>query len=42
MPTWAGVLDPGDLWSMAYYVRSLTELRNTPDGVALRDSLGIR
>jgi mono/diheme cytochrome c family protein len=42
MPTWAGVLDPGDLWAMAHYVRSLTELRNTREGVALRDSLGIR
>jgi mono/diheme cytochrome c family protein len=42
MPTWAGVLDPSDLWAMAHYVRGLTELRNTPAGDSLRQSLGIR
>lgn len=42
MPTWAGVLDPADLWAMAHYVRTLTELRNTPAGDSLRLALGIR
>ena len=31
MPTWKGVLPDADIWAMAHYVGSLTELRGTPE-----------
>jgi mono/diheme cytochrome c family protein len=36
MPTWAGALRPKELWGLAYYVRSLTLRRGTPEAVATR------
>ncbi len=42
MPTWAGILEPNDIWAMAYYVRSLSLMRGTPEGEELRKQLGIR
>jgi len=39
MPTWKGVLPDADLWAMAYYVRSLVALRDTPEGEALNARL---
>lgn len=39
MPTWKGVLAERDLWALAYYVRSLALLRDTPGATALRASL---
>lgn len=35
MPTWAGILDPADLWAMAHYVKSLADLRGTTEGKTL-------
>ncbi|MEW5873823.1 MAG: c-type cytochrome [Candidatus Zixiibacteriota bacterium] len=35
MPTWAGILEPADLWAMAHYVKSLADLRGTPEGKQL-------
>ena len=35
MPTWKNVLPDPDLWAMAYYVRSLLDLRGTPAAVEL-------
>ena len=42
MPTWAGILEPNDIWAMSYYVRSLSLMRGTPEGDKLRKELGIR
>jgi hypothetical protein len=39
MPTWKNVLPEPDLWAMAHYVRSLAELRGTPEGAALQKRL---
>ena len=39
MPTWKNVLPDPDLWAMAYYVRSLVELRGTAEGAALQKRL---
>jgi mono/diheme cytochrome c family protein len=39
MPSWKDALPEEDLWSLAYYVRSLTELRDTPQATALRQQL---
>lgn len=39
MPAWRGALPEEELWAMAYYVKSLTELRNTPEREKLRASL---
>ncbi len=44
MPTWKGALPEEDIWAMAYYVRSLVDLKGTPEADARRhqliDSLG--
>jgi len=39
MPSWKGSLPEEDLWAMAYYVRSLVDLRGTPGAAALRARL---
>jgi mono/diheme cytochrome c family protein len=39
MPTWKNVLPDPDLWAMAYYVRSLVELRDRPEADALAQRL---
>jgi hypothetical protein len=39
MPTWAGGLQPRQLWGLAHYVESLALQRGTPEGAALRRSL---
>ena len=39
MPTWYDALPAADVWAMAYYVRSLIEMRDTPQAFALRETL---
>lgn len=39
MPTWKNVLPDTDLWAMAHYVRSLVELRDSPEAGALEQRL---
>jgi mono/diheme cytochrome c family protein len=39
MPTWKGALKEDELWGLAYYVRSLTEKRDTPEAAKLSGSL---
>jgi mono/diheme cytochrome c family protein len=39
MPTWYGALPATDVWALAYYVRSLIQLRDTPEAFALREAL---
>jgi mono/diheme cytochrome c family protein len=39
MPTWSGALTPRQLWGLAYYVRDLSLLRDTPEADALRARL---
>jgi mono/diheme cytochrome c family protein len=39
MPTWKNVLPEPDLWALAHYVRSLVELRGTPEAAKLRRTL---
>ncbi len=36
MPTWKNVLPEPDLWALSHYVRSLVELRGTPEAAKLR------
>lgn len=35
MPSWKGVLEDDQVWAVAYYVKSLMEMRNTPERDAL-------
>jgi mono/diheme cytochrome c family protein len=37
MPTWKGALPDEDIWAMAYYVRSLIDIRGTPEAEARRE-----
>ncbi len=39
MPTWYGALPASEVWAMAYYVRSLLQMRGTPQAFALRRAL---
>lgn len=39
MPTWKGALPDDDIWAMAYYVRSLIDVKNTPEADARRKKL---
>lgn len=39
MPTWAGALEPNQIWGIAYYVHDLALKRNTPEAKALKTSL---
>lgn len=39
MPTWKGALPDDDLWAMAYYVRSLIDIKGTPEADARRERL---
>jgi len=39
MPTWKGALPDEDIWAMAYYVRSLIEIRGTREADDRRDRL---
>jgi mono/diheme cytochrome c family protein len=39
MPTWKNVLPEPDLWALAHYVRSLVDLRGTPEAATLRKRL---
>jgi mono/diheme cytochrome c family protein len=39
MPTWKNVLPEDDLWALSHYVRSLVELRGTPEAAKLRTRL---
>jgi mono/diheme cytochrome c family protein len=36
MPTWAGALEPEQIWGLAYYVQSIALLRGTPAARELR------
>ena len=37
MPDWKGTLADKDIWAIAHYVKSLMALRDTRDGIAMRD-----
>jgi mono/diheme cytochrome c family protein len=39
MPTWYNALPASDIWAIAYYVQSLTEMQGTSEGFALRATL---
>jgi mono/diheme cytochrome c family protein len=39
MPMWKGALSDDDLWAMAYYVRSLIDIKGTPEADARRERL---
>ena len=39
MPTWKGALKEDELWGLAYYVRSLVEMRDTPEAGKLAATL---
>jgi mono/diheme cytochrome c family protein len=40
MPQWKGSMpDEGDIWALAYYVRSLVDMKGTPAARALREKL---
>ena len=39
MPTWKNVLPEGDLWAMAYYVRSLVAMRGSAQALMLQKML---
>jgi mono/diheme cytochrome c family protein len=39
MPSWKGTLQDDEIWAVAYYVKSLMDLRNTPDRQKLLDSI---
>lgn len=39
MPSWKGVLEDDQIWALAYYVRSLMDLKNNPDRNRLMDNL---
>lgn len=39
MPTWKGALPDEDIWAMSYYVKSLIQLRGTPEADRLREEL---
>jgi len=39
MPVWKPPLGDRDLWALAHYVKSLTDLRATPEGLALQARL---
>ena len=41
MPAWKGAgLSDSDIWALAHYVKSLMDLRDTPEGAALKAKLG--
>ena len=37
MPTWKGALPDEDIWAMSYYVRSLVDIKGTPEADARRE-----
>jgi mono/diheme cytochrome c family protein len=39
MPTWKGAIPEENLWALAYYVQTLVNLRDTPEGRALKEHL---
>jgi mono/diheme cytochrome c family protein len=39
MPSWKGTVPDDDLWALAHYVKSLTELKNTPERQKLLDKI---
>lgn len=39
MPMWKGALPEDQLWAMAYYVKSLVELRGTDEALAMKERL---
>ncbi|MCM3877944.1 MAG: c-type cytochrome [Thermoanaerobaculia bacterium] len=39
MPTWKGALPDDDIWAMAYYTRSLIEIKGSPAADARREKL---
>jgi mono/diheme cytochrome c family protein len=39
MPTWKGALPDEDIWAMAYYVKSLIDIKGTPEADARREKL---
>jgi mono/diheme cytochrome c family protein len=41
MPTWKGAIPDENLWALAYYVQTLTNLRDTPEGRALKERLRV-
>lgn len=39
MPTWKGAIPEENLWALAHYVQTLVNLRDTPEGRALKERL---
>lgn len=39
MPSWKGTLSDDDIWAVAHYVKSLIDLKNTPDRQILLDRI---
>jgi mono/diheme cytochrome c family protein len=39
MPTWAGTLEPEQIWGLAHYIHSISVLRGTPEGRILKTKL---
>lgn len=39
MPAWKGALPDEDIWAMSYYVRSLIDIKDTPEADARREKL---
>ena len=39
MPTWKGAIPEENLWALTYYVQTLVNLRDTPEGRALKQQL---
>lgn len=39
MPSWKGTLSDDDVWAVAHYVKSLMDLKNTPERQALLDKI---
>jgi mono/diheme cytochrome c family protein len=39
MPSWKGTLADADIWAVAHYVKSLMDLKNTPERQKLMDSI---
>lgn len=39
MPSWKGTLQDDEIWAVAYYIKSLMDLKNTPERQKLMDSI---
>ena len=38
MPSWKGTLQDDEIWAVAHYVRSLMDLKNTPERAKLLEA----